>query len=62
MKSLTHSKEHRVRVFENRVLREIFVSTRDEVIGKWKRLHDEKLHYLYSAPNISQVIKSRSLK
>jgi hypothetical protein len=47
-------------VFENRVLRKIFVSTRDKLIGEWRRLHDEELHDLYSTPNI-KVIKSRKL-
>jgi hypothetical protein len=45
-------------VFENRMLR-IFGSKRDEVIGEWRKLHNEKLNDLYSSPNIIQVNKSR---
>jgi hypothetical protein len=42
--SLTLREEHRLRVFENRVLRRIFRPTRDEVTGEWRKLHNEKLH------------------
>ena len=49
--SLTLREKSRLRVFENRVLRNIFGSKRDEVRGEWKRLHNEKLNDLYS-PNI----------
>jgi hypothetical protein len=38
--------EHRLRVFENRMLR------RDEVTGGWRKLHNKELHNLYSSPNI----------
>ena len=51
--------ELRLRVFENRVLRRIFVSKRDEIRGEWRRLHNEELHAEYPSPNIIQVIKSR---
>jgi hypothetical protein len=50
---------HRLRVFENRVLRRIFGPKRDEVTGEWRRLHNEELNDLYSSPNIIRVIKSR---
>jgi len=46
-------------VFENRVLRRIFGPNRVEVVGGWKRLHDEELHNLYISPNIVRVFKSR---
>jgi hypothetical protein len=39
--------EHRLRVFENRVLRRIFGRKRDEVTGEWRRLHNEELNDLY---------------
>jgi len=42
-------------VFENRVLRKIFVSTRVEVTGEWRKLHREELHDLYCSPNIIRV-------
>jgi hypothetical protein len=54
--------EHRLRAFENRVLRRIFGHKRDEVTGKWRRLHNEELNDLYSSPNIIRVIKSRRMK
>ena len=40
-------KEYRLRVFENRVLREIFGPKRDEMTGEWRKLHNEKLNDLY---------------
>ena len=51
-----------VRLFENRVLGMIFGPRRDEVTGKWRRLHNEELYALYSSPNIIRVIKSRRLR
>jgi len=57
--SLTLREESRLRVFESRVLRRIFVLKRDEVTGKWRRLHNEELYDLYSSPDIIRVIKSR---
>jgi hypothetical protein len=42
------SEEHRLRVFENRVLRNIFGPKRDEVKGEWRRLHNEELYDLYT--------------
>jgi hypothetical protein len=54
-------KEHRLRVFQNTVLRRIFGSKRDED-GSWRKLHNDELHSLYSSPNIVRVIKSRRMK
>jgi hypothetical protein len=54
--------ERRLRVFENRVLRGIFVGKRDGVTGEWRKLHNEKLNDLYSLPNIVRVIKSRRMR
>jgi hypothetical protein len=54
--------EHRLRVFENRVLRRIFGPKRVEVTGGWRKLHNEELHNLYSSPNIITMIKSRRMR
>jgi hypothetical protein len=51
--------EHRLGVFENRVLRGIFGPKRDEVTGECRKLHNEELHDLYSSPSIIRVIKAR---
>jgi hypothetical protein len=48
-------------VFENRVLRRIFGPTRDEVTGKWRKLHNRELHNLCSSPDIIKQIKSSRL-
>ena len=57
--SLTLREEHRLRVFENRVLRRMFGPKRDGVTGEWRKLHNEELNDLYCSPNIVRVIKSR---
>jgi hypothetical protein len=49
-------------VFENRVLRRIFVPKRDEVTGEWRKLHNEELHNLYSSPDIIKQVKSKRMK
>ena len=59
--SLTLREEHRLRVFENRVLR-IFGPKKDGVTGEWRKLHNEELNDLYSPPNIVRVIKSRRMR
>jgi hypothetical protein len=56
--SLTLREEHRLRVFENSVLRKIFGPKREEDVS-WRKLHNDELHSLYSSPNIVRVIKSR---
>jgi hypothetical protein len=60
--SLTLREEHRLRVFENRVLSRIFGPKRDEVTGEWRKLHSEELHILYSSPDIITQIKSRRMR
>jgi len=57
--SLTLREKRRLGVFENRVLRRIFGPKRDEITGKWRKLHKKKLNDLYCSPNIVRVIKSR---
>jgi hypothetical protein len=60
--SLTLREEHRLRVFENRMLRRIFRPKRDEVTGGCRKLHNEELHGLYSSPSIIRVIKARRMR
>jgi hypothetical protein len=60
--SLTLREEHRLRVFENRMLRRIFSPKTDEVTGDWRNLHNVELHNLYSSPNIIRMIKSRRMR
>jgi hypothetical protein len=55
--SLTLSKEHRLRVLENRVLRRIFGQKRDKVTGEWRKSHNEELRILYSSRSIIRIIK-----
>jgi hypothetical protein len=59
--SLALLEEHRLRMINKRLLRRIFRPKRDEVIGGWRKLHNEELHYLYSSPNIIRIIKSRRM-
>jgi hypothetical protein len=59
--SLTLREEHRLRVFENRVLRRILGPKRDEGMGEWRKLHNEELHNLYSS-SIIRIIKSRRVR
>jgi len=53
--------ERRLRLFENRVLRRVFGSKRDDVTGEWRKLHNE-LRDLYSLPNIVRVVKLRRMR
>jgi hypothetical protein len=49
-------------LFENKVLRRIFGQKRDEVIGDWRKLHNEELHDLYSSPSIIRMTKSTRMR
>jgi hypothetical protein len=49
-------------VFEGRVLRRIFGVKRDELMGVWRKLHNEELHNFYSWPNTIRIIKPRSMR
>jgi hypothetical protein len=59
---LSLREEHRLRVFENRVLRRIFGPKRDEATGEWRKLHNEELHNSYSSPDIIRQVKSRRMR
>jgi hypothetical protein len=60
--SLTLREEHRLRVFENRVLRRIFERRMDETTGGWRKLHNEELPNLYSSPSIIRAMTSRRMR
>jgi hypothetical protein len=60
--SLTLREEHRLRVFGNRMLRRIFGPKRDEVIGGWRKLHNEMLHNVYCSPSIIRMIKLKRMR
>jgi len=60
--NVTLREERTLRVFENRVLRRVFGSKRDEVTGEWRKLHNKNLRDLYSLPNIVRVVKSRRMR
>jgi hypothetical protein len=60
--SLILREEQRLRVFENRVLRRIFGPKRYELLGQWKKLHNEDLPDLYSLPSIIKIINSRRMR
>jgi hypothetical protein len=51
--------EHRLRVFENKVLGRIVALKRNEILRGWRNLDNEELHNLYTSPNIIRMIKSR---
>jgi hypothetical protein len=54
--------EHRVRVYEKRVLRRIFGPKRNEETGGWRKLYDAELHNLYSSRGVIRMMKSRRMR
>ena len=60
--SLTLRQEHKLRVFENMALRRIFGPKRVEVLGEWRKVHDDEFNDLYYSPNIVRVIQSRRMR
>jgi hypothetical protein len=59
--SLTLREDHRLRAFENRVLRRISGPKMDEVTGEWRKLHKEELRNLYLSPSIIRTMKFRRM-
>jgi len=59
--SLSLREEQRLRVFENRVFRRLFVPKGDEVTREWRKLHNEELNGLYFSPNAVRVVKTRRI-
>jgi hypothetical protein len=59
--SLTVREEHKLRLFEKRVLRRLFGPKRDGVTGGWRKLYNEELYNLYSSPSIIRIIKLRRM-
>jgi hypothetical protein len=59
--SVTLREEHRLRLFENRVLRRIYGPKRDEVTGGWKKQRNEELHNLYPS-RIIRILNSRRMR
>jgi hypothetical protein len=59
--SLTLREDHRLRIFENGVLRKIFRPQREES-ESWRKLHSDELHSLFSSPHVVTVIKSRRMR
>jgi hypothetical protein len=60
--SLTLREEHRLTVFENKILRRIFGPKRDEVTEEWRKLHSEEHHNLCSSTDIIRQVKSRRMR
>ena len=60
--SLTLREEHRLTIFVNKVLRKIFGTKKDEIIGEWSKLHNAEVHALYSSPDIIRNLKSRRMR
>jgi hypothetical protein len=58
---LTLREEHRLRVSENRVLRKLFGTKKDEMVGGLRKLHNEEVHNLYSSTNVTGMIKKRRM-
>jgi hypothetical protein len=60
--SLILSEKHRLRMFENRVLRRIFGPKRHKVTGEWRKLHNEELRDFYFSQSIIRIIKPRNMR
>jgi hypothetical protein len=58
---LSRERENRAKVLENRVLNRIFGPRREEVLGDWRRLHNEEINNLCASPNVVPMMKSRRM-
>jgi hypothetical protein len=58
---LTQREEHILRVSENRVLRRIFGSKREEAAVGWRKFYNKELHNLYSLPVKLRVVELRGI-
>jgi hypothetical protein len=54
--------EHRLKSFENRLVRITFRPKMDKIIGDWRKLHNEELHNFYSLPDVNRMITSRRMR
>jgi hypothetical protein len=61
-RGLTLREEYKLRALENSMLRRIYGPKRDEVTGRWRKLHNEELNDLYSLLSIIRIIKSRRMR
>jgi hypothetical protein len=59
--SLTLREVHRLRIFENRVVKRIFGPKSDEMVKGWRKLHNEELHNLYPSPETITVTELRRM-
>jgi hypothetical protein len=59
---LTLREEHRLNIFENRVLRRIFVPKSDAMVRGWRKLHNEEHHNVYSSPSLIRLIRSKRMR
>jgi hypothetical protein len=54
--------EHRLSVFENRVLKKIVGPIKAEVMRVWRKLHNKELHNLHFLLNVIRMSKSRRMR
>jgi hypothetical protein len=59
--AVTLKRMQRLKLFENRMVREIFGLKMDEIAGGWRKLNSEKLRNICSSPNVIRMIKLRSM-